>query len=616
MKKNFSRFIPFALSILALGSSPSSAHAANFQVSNASDLTTALSTAQSNGADDTIQLAAGTYSGNFTYTAAIAENFSITLIGADPSTTTLNGGGSTSLAMDLSSITGGFATSVNISNMAFTNGFDGLSITATGATGGQTNIDNVWANDNANLGIRLFILGDSDTSLTDSQMNGNQQGLSTTTSTNVIIENCEFNENINTSGSSSATVYIGGTNITFNANTVQENENNAGGGSIPGIYFQAAGTATLQANANYIVNNHNTSVLSGGGLGLTSVAMFQLSLTNNIIADNSGSFTSGGGGAGASIIGGAGSSVLNIINNTIYANTLNTDSLTTGGGIQISANNSANTINLYNNIIYGNTAAQGTDVYINDGNIGEGAIVNFFNSDSSDLYSLCANTGGCTPHITTGDLQNTDPLFVDATNGNLTLLPTSPLINAGDASAPGIPSTDFNGNPRSFGGAPDIGAIETAPVLSAAPSPLNFGNVEGSESEVLTLTNAGGTGTISAVSSSDAAFSVNTSGGSDPCGATPFVLNANDSCTLLVTASPGSSATVTGTLSISSDDPSNPTLSVTMTANVGGLGGDGCELNPHAHTNMRIFIVFALLTLCLVALRQIEKRKSHGSAQL
>ncbi|MBW1971420.1 MAG: hypothetical protein DRP55_05460 [Spirochaetes bacterium] len=55
------------------------------------DLQAALTTAQNNGEDDTIYIAAGTYVGNFHYVAAVGENFSLTIIGAGASSTVLDG---------------------------------------------------------------------------------------------------------------------------------------------------------------------------------------------------------------------------------------------------------------------------------------------------------------------------------------------------------------------------------------------------------------------------------------------------------------------------------------------------------------------------------------------
>jgi parallel beta-helix repeat protein len=78
--------------------------AAIFDVTDASGLQTALTTAQANGASDTIRVAQGTYVGNFTYDPAVTENFDLTIEGGwnasfttrtlEPLNTTLNGNAS------------------------------------------------------------------------------------------------------------------------------------------------------------------------------------------------------------------------------------------------------------------------------------------------------------------------------------------------------------------------------------------------------------------------------------------------------------------------------------------------------------------------------------------
>jgi hypothetical protein len=75
--------------------------AAIFDVTDTSGLQTALTSAQANGASDTIRVAQGTYVGNFTYDPAVTENFDLTIEGGwnssfttrtlDPLNTTLNG---------------------------------------------------------------------------------------------------------------------------------------------------------------------------------------------------------------------------------------------------------------------------------------------------------------------------------------------------------------------------------------------------------------------------------------------------------------------------------------------------------------------------------------------
>ena len=59
----------------------------------------------------------------------------------------------------------------------------------------------------------------------------------------------------------------------------------------------------------------------------------------------------------------------------------------------------------------------------------------------------------------TGNIE-TDPLFVDASNGKFRLSNISPAIGSGTTT--GAPSTDIDGNPRPYpsGTNPDMGAYE------------------------------------------------------------------------------------------------------------------------------------------------------------
>jgi len=43
---------------------------------------------------------------------------------------------------------------------------------------------------------------------------------------------------------------------------------------------------------------------------------------------------------------------------------------------------------------------------------------------------------------------STDPLFANSSAGDYHLRPASPSIDTGDISAPNLPETDFDGNPR------------------------------------------------------------------------------------------------------------------------------------------------------------------------
>jgi hypothetical protein len=76
--------------------------------------------------------------------------------------------------------------------------------------------------------------------------------------------------------------------------------------------------------------------------------------------------------------------------------------------------------------------------------------------DYNDVWN---NTGGDYFDVTPGPHDiSADPLLVDPTNGDYHLAPGSPCIDAGDPL--NYPPTDFEGDPRPNGVAPDIGVDE------------------------------------------------------------------------------------------------------------------------------------------------------------
>jgi uncharacterized repeat protein (TIGR01451 family) len=177
---------------------------------------------------------------------------------------------------------------------------------------------------------------------------------------------------------------------------------------------------------NIFIGNH---AAKGGGVFIGEGSPV---IQNNIFSGNSA--TDFGGGIHTQ----SGSPIIEF--NVFYENTS-----VLGGGIHIGE--SSNPI-VRSNIVVNNTASEhGGGIYGYSGTI---------TLDYNDVWN---NTGGNYYGVDTGlhDIS-ADPLLVDPTNGDFHLSPGSPCIDAGDPV--NYPPTDFEGEARPHGAAPDIGADE------------------------------------------------------------------------------------------------------------------------------------------------------------
>jgi len=214
-----------------------------------------------------------------------------------------------------------------------------------------------------------------------------------------------------------------------------------------GIY---CGHETPLISNNIIFDN--IALLSGGGIYCNWSNPI---IKNNILLSN---WTYGsGGGIGSNSRGrGIDSSVSILSNNIIQGNR----SEGKGGGIWTNSswiitnntilNNSADCycggiygypgeLTISNSIIWNNTAPISPEIH---------------NSPKSITYS---DIRGGWPG--TGNID-ADPLFVDPSVGDVHLTYNSPCRDAGDSTIPGLPDTDFEGDPRISGSAVDMGADE------------------------------------------------------------------------------------------------------------------------------------------------------------
>lgn len=243
-------------------------------------------------------------------------------------------------------------------------------------------------------------------------------------------------------------IYIGGTsNSPFGApvidhNTIEQNVGHCLGGGI-GLY--AAPLSTIISN-NIIDNNQSLGF--GGGIYEVngSVSLYQNLIYNNV------SGVAGGGvylSMGSEDNGATGPLNVFVTNNTIYGNTISLNPLVMDAwvdGSQVALPGYVSQAGFFNNLIiaddsYSAFACWPIYQYLS------GAPPVVVNSD-------VINTGGptyggwCTsPAGNTGNIS-ADPKFKNPSAGDFHLQAGSPAIDTGFNAAPGLLTTDLDGNPR------------------------------------------------------------------------------------------------------------------------------------------------------------------------
>jgi parallel beta-helix repeat protein len=276
----------FLFLLLSLILTASTLWAAIFDVTNASGLQTALTSAQANGESDTIRVAQGTYLGNFTYDPAVTENFDLTIEGGwnvsfttrtlEPLNTTLDGNASGRVLTILA--TNGKTGNIKVEGFNIING----RVLAPNVGGGLLALTNLPGEVTVNKNI-------FDQNFSQQGGGGLLLNLGFKTLSNNIIKNNRAGEVGQTQNTSSGGAYVYCANSNgcsvFN-NLIYNNTSNhddANSGAAGGILLYAAGGA-LDFFNNTVTGN--TAYTHGGGIYLAAVGSAHR-MYNNIIRGNS-----------------------------------------------------------------------------------------------------------------------------------------------------------------------------------------------------------------------------------------------------------------------------------------------------------------------------------------
>ncbi len=355
----------------------------DFTISGDCTLQDALDVAQCNLEDDIINIAPGLYdsdaAGTFSYNASDGENFDLSIIGADASTVTIDGGDDDQcLDIDTRFAGGDDLVAISLSEITCQNGFFG-------GPGG---------------GVAINVV-----------------------SATVSVQNNIFQENVAQEWGGG--LYVLGTGngaLLFNSNLFLLNSNTNDPGA--GMYAESGGGDITATNNIFAQNTAEDS--DGGGMYLNA-SDGDITITNNTLFNNT-STLGNGGGIGAQVDSG---NTFQIYNNIVFGNTAGTN------GDDIWTCEQGGTVNLFNNDFTeyyseGSNGGCGSAPTINQGsNIPDDP--QFVDSTANDFHLLATS-----PAVDTGDLNPPNGLPTPDFDG--VTRPQGPLPDMGALEFQAIPT--------------------------------------------------------------------------------------------------------------------------------------------------------------------------------
>jgi hypothetical protein len=499
------------------------AHAAEFCVNNADQLTSALDVASTNNEDNAIKLSSGVYVGTFIYATTNQSKLSISggydqgclskdLNGVSSTITTNNAEGTVADALILSAKF--IRTSFSISD-----------VTIKDATGTALKIlsDSDVALNNVNLlsnqmGLTFDIgyplaVGPK-LSVSNSTLDGNVGAVLLTSNSNynssfdrVSFTNNQINDNlagavelkqpvnvvelnknvIARNGGDSAIKVQWGKVVTANDNVFKNNiagahyggALNASAQSFSGVNNvftenecgapyaggPSGGAISLGSNGTvYLANNvftNNKAGLTGAGSGTGGAADITFSGTATIVNNIIANNSAHDSGGGIRL--GCRGSKADVINNTVFGNTTIASTYGTGGGIYVESTTSC-AANFYNNAVLGNSSAgMANDIYF-DNDYDYDYVkspANFYNN-AINTIKFTLKTPYDASNFTLNDYSSA---FNNPGSNDFGLKDGSTLIDKGNNLAPSLRAYSLGGTDRIKYGVVDVGAYEWVDTL-------------------------------------------------------------------------------------------------------------------------------------------------------